>query len=235
MSPLGALVFTIVISPIAWMFWRSAGSAPFPFFTRSDATALETKYLPLRRSSVSSNVPEDISALDKEPQATSSIGRSSPLLPSSNSSETGSPQTHAEPEYASYRKIYALIVLTYPTLLYIMHILAFTTIRAYKDLMAWGTYGALHFASPIVIAWWLWFFAPPGGARMYGWCLGGQNLAGLFTHLIFPNAAPWFYDLYGPSLHPVPPPDYNTPGSAAGLVRVDVILGTHLYASTSLL
>lgn len=41
-----------------------------------------------------------------------------------------------------------------------------------------------------------------------------------------PVAAPWFYDLYGPT---PAQPDYSYPGNAAGLVRVDDILGTNLY------
>ena len=53
------------------------------------------------------------------------------------------------------------------------------------------TYGALHFASPICMAWWLWGFAPQGAAMTYGWTLGIQNLCGLVTHILFPNASPW--------------------------------------------
>ena len=41
-----------------------------------------------------------------------------------------------------------------------------------------------------------------------------------------PVAAPWFYDVYGAS---PAQPDYTYPGNAAGLVRVDDILGTNLY------
>lgn len=54
-------------------------------------------------------------------------------------------------------------------------------------------------------------------------CLGIQNLCGLATHLVFPNAAPWFYDVYGVD---APVPDYSYPGNPAGLVRVDAILGS---------
>lgn len=47
------------------------------------------------------------------------------------------------------------------------------------------------------------------------------------THLAFPNASPWFYDQYGKD---AAQPDYSYPGSPAGLIRVDHILGTHIYA-----
>lgn len=209
-----------------------ADGAPFPPLRTpeaSDQSRSNTRYIPLQTSATSSEDGENLDpsvALRKEVYAST--------LSAADTRPTQSPLDGEHPEAASFLKVYALLVLAYPTLLYIMHLLAFTEVRAYKDLMAWATYGALHFASPIIIAWWLWFFAPPGGARTYGWCLGMQNIAGLFTHIIFPNAAPWFYDIYGDSLHPDPPPDYQTPGSAAGLVRVDVILGTHLYASKSL-
>lgn len=43
-----------------------------------------------------------------------------------------------------------------------------------------------------------------------------------------PTAAPWYGDQYG---YPLPPGNYSMPGSAAGLVRVDAVLGTHIYAN----
>ncbi|RAL67080.1 hypothetical protein DID88_007860 [Monilinia fructigena] len=45
---------------------------------------------------------------------------------------------------------------------------------------------------------------------------------------LFPTAAPWYGDQYG---YPLPPGNYSMPGSAAGLVRVDKVLGTHIYAN----
>lgn len=123
------------------------------------------------------------------------------------------------------------------------------------DLLAFSTYGALHFASPIVAGWWIWGFGSQGAASTFGWTLGAQNLAGLATHLVFPNAAPWLcvplslllslasslerlliyrgrrarsYDVYGID---AAQPDYTYPGNPAGLVRVDTILGS---ASSSL-
>lgn len=59
------------------------------------------------------------------------------------------------------------------------------------DLFAFGSYGALHFASPIIAGWWIWGFGTQGAACTFGWTLGAQNLAGLATHIVFPNASPW--------------------------------------------
>ena len=208
--------------------WRSAGLAPFPSWRTPEPKDSERQHA--SSSSTSLIGPGELTSTRKE--ATIATSLSLPSSDSLSASESASPRRAGQhPESPTFMKIYALIVLTYPLLLYCMNLLAFTSIMEYKDLLAWATYGALHFASPIVIAWWLWFFAPPGAARLFGWCLGGQNCLGLLTHILFPNAAPWFYDLYGKNLHPDPPPNYSTPGSAAGLVRVDAILGTKLYAS----
>ena len=60
--------------------------------------------------------------------------------------------------------------------------------------------------------------------KSYGWALGCQNICGVLTHLLFPCAPPWFIHLYGEDAYA----DYEMPGYAAGLTRVDVALGTHL-------
>lgn len=44
-------------------------------------------------------------------------------------------------------------------------------------------------------------------------------------HILNPHAAPWFHEGYPAGTVP----DYSFPGNAAGLVRVDDVLGTHLY------
>ncbi|GMF07928.1 unnamed protein product [Ambrosiozyma monospora] len=54
--------------------------------------------------------------------------------------------------------------------------------------------------------------------------LGAQNIAGVFTHLLCPNAPPWFVHLYGDNAQA----NYDMPGYAAGLTRVDMAMGTHL-------
>jgi membrane-associated phospholipid phosphatase len=93
-------------------------------------------------------------------------------------------------------------------------------------LQAWLSYGVIHFISPFLAAFWLWLFASPGVVSIFAWTFGIQNCLGIITHLSFPTAAPWYGDQYG---YPLPPGNYSMPGSAAGLVRVDEVLGTHIY------
>ncbi|BGP49072.1 hypothetical protein JCM10450v2_004951 [Rhodotorula kratochvilovae] len=124
-------------------------------------------------------------------------------------------------------RAYAASILLFPTALWFSYWCSTAEVTDQLDLLAFSTYGALHFASPIVAGWWIWGFGTQGAACTFGWTLGAQNLAGLATHLVFPNAAPWFYDVYGED---AAQPDYSYPGNPAGLVRVDRILGTHIYA-----
>lgn len=117
-------------------------------------------------------------------------------------------------------------VILYPLGLRVVHDLALALQpNDWLDVWAWCFYGVLHFASPFLMGWWLWLFAPPSAANAFGWCLGLQNMTGLLLHLINPHAAPWYYETYPPGTTP----DYSFPGNAAGLVRVDKVLGTHLY------
>lgn len=120
----------------------------------------------------------------------------------------------------------AWLVLLFPAWLKFLNAVALgTTWNAFQDVLAWLFYGVAHFASPFVAGWWIWGFGSPSAALAFGWCLGLQNFTGLCIHILFPNAAPWYKDTYDASVVP----DYNFPGSAAGLVRVDAVLGTHLY------
>lgn len=96
------------------------------------------------------------------------------------------------------------------------------------DVFAWLSYGVIHFISPFLAAFWLWLFASPGVVSVFAWSFGIQNCLGIMTHLSFPTAAPWYGDQYG---YPLPQGNYSMPGSAAGLVRVDAVLGTHIYAN----
>ncbi|GAA5952385.1 hypothetical protein JCM21900_003799 [Sporobolomyces salmonicolor] len=124
-------------------------------------------------------------------------------------------------------RVYAASIMLFPLALWFTDLLGKAEPSNLLDLLAFGSYGALHFASPIIAGWWIWGFGCQGAACTFGWALGAQNLAGLATHLVFPNAAPWFYDVYGID---AAQPDYSYPGNPAGLIRVDTILGTHIYA-----
>ncbi|PWN20842.1 hypothetical protein BCV69DRAFT_299314 [Microstroma glucosiphilum] len=124
------------------------------------------------------------------------------------------------------RVLYPSLILLFPAWLKVMNLIALgTTWTPFQDVLAWIFYGVLHFASPFLAGWWIWGFGPPGAAIVYGVTLGVQNICGLFTHLVFPNAAPWYYDVYPNTTIPT----YDFPGNPAGLVRVDQALGTHLY------
>lgn len=95
-----------------------------------------------------------------------------------------------------------------------------------KDLLAWTSYVILHVTVPILTAIYLYVFHVPGVLKYFGLSLGIQNLLGIFTHLIFPTASPWFTHLYG--INDVDHVNYEQEGFAAGLIRVDKHLGTHL-------
>lgn len=63
--------------------------------------------------------------------------------------------------------------------------------------------------------------------KLFSIALGCQNILGVITHLLFPNAAPWFIHLNGVNSSA----DYDMPAYAAGLTRVDVALGTHMNSA----
>ncbi|EMG45598.1 IPT1 Inositolphosphotransferase 1 [Candida maltosa Xu316] len=100
-------------------------------------------------------------------------------------------------------------------------------IRQWEDYLAWIWYVLGHITIPILTAVWLYLFHAPGAVKAYGLALGLQNICGVITHLVFPNAAPWFIHLNGEDATA----DYETLGYAAGLIRVDLALGTHLTAN----
>ena len=96
-----------------------------------------------------------------------------------------------------------------------------------KDLIAWFSYVVCHLFVPICTALWLYFFHPPGALKLFSYGIGIQNIAGVLTHLCFPNAPPWFIHYYGENYEA----DYDILGYAAGLTRVDIALGTYIYTN----
>ncbi|CCD22522.1 inositolphosphotransferase NDAI_0A03650 [Naumovozyma dairenensis CBS 421] len=95
-----------------------------------------------------------------------------------------------------------------------------------KDLIAWFSYVILHVTVPILTAVYLYVFQPAGTLKCFSFALGLQNIAGVFTHLLIPMASPWFTHLYG--INDTEHVNYTQDGFAAGLIRVDTHLGTHL-------
>ncbi|KAI7868454.1 hypothetical protein BDF14DRAFT_1724632 [Spinellus fusiger] len=95
------------------------------------------------------------------------------------------------------------------------------------DLLAWLPYGVIHFAFPFIFSFILFLFGPPGSLKVFARAFGYMNLAGVLTQLMFPNASPWYENIYGFS-----PANYTIKGEAGGLARIDDIFGTHLYGST---
>lgn len=93
-----------------------------------------------------------------------------------------------------------------------------------KDTIAWFSYVIGHFCVPLFTAIWLYVFHAPGALKCFGFALGAQNIAGVLTHLVFPNAPPWFIHKFGDDAHA----DYDTLGYAAGLTRAKFSTGTHL-------
>ncbi|KAH6679541.1 hypothetical protein B0J14DRAFT_473089 [Halenospora varia] len=128
--------------------------------------------------------------------------------------------------YTITRRIKLSLLATLPPILLNILYSGTHTLYAALDVFTWLSYGVIHFISPFFAALWLWLFAPPGVVSVFGWTFGIQNCLGIITHLSFPTAAPWYGDQYG---YPLPPGNYSIPGSAAGLVRVDAVLGTHIY------
>ncbi|CAB4256582.1 similar to Saccharomyces cerevisiae YDR072C IPT1 Inositolphosphotransferase [Maudiozyma barnettii] len=95
-----------------------------------------------------------------------------------------------------------------------------------KDIIAWFSYVILHVTVPILTAVYLYVFHPAGTIKCFSFALGLQNICGVFTHLLFPTASPWFTHMYG--INDTEHVNYTQEGFAAGLVRVDNHLGTHL-------
>ncbi|KAL3233686.1 Inositolphosphotransferase 1 [Nakaseomyces bracarensis] len=95
-----------------------------------------------------------------------------------------------------------------------------------KDMVAWFFYVIMHLTAPILTAVYLYVFHAPGMVKCFGFALGLQNLAGVFTHLLVPMASPWFTHMYG--IDDTEHVSYTQEGYAAGLTRVDNHLGTHL-------
>jgi len=161
----------------------------------------------------------DLSLSDTSDSTTTSLSTDSSIIPSSLSiSRRAITRTHS---------LYLTPILFFsiwPMLNIVAHFA--NNITTTKDLIAWFFYVLGHITFPILTAVYLYVFQPPGILKFFSIALGSQNIAGVMTHLLFPNAPPWFIHMYGPNSDA----NYDMPGYAAGLTRIDVTLGTHMHS-----
>lgn len=111
------------------------------------------------------------------------------------------------------------------------------------DVIAWLPYGVLHFSLPVAVSIILWLFAPKPALQYWASAFGYLNLAGVLCQIAFPCAPPCLslvvftwnllmintgYEL----IYGLTPANYGMPGSAAGLARIDALLGGTGYQTT---
>lgn len=94
------------------------------------------------------------------------------------------------------------------------------------DVLAWLPYGIGHFGAPFVCAIAIFIWGPPGTLRVYARAFGYMSALGVAINLVFPCSPPWYENMYG-----LAPANYKVQGSAAGLERIDKLLGVDLYTS----
>jgi inositol phosphorylceramide synthase catalytic subunit len=83
-------------------------------------------------------------------------------------------------------------------------------------------FGIIYFAHifvPIGVMVYLWAKSNPHRYR-FGWAFFIANMLAFITYVAYPAAAPWYVELYG-----MTPGDFSITGSAAGLLRVDQLIG----------
>lgn len=111
------------------------------------------------------------------------------------------------------------------------------------DVMAWLSYGVLHFTLPVVVAIFLWLFAPKRALHYWATAFGYLNWFGVIIQDIFPCAPPCAFTSHASAyviadtsaflgyeiIYGLIPANYGTPGSAGGLARIDAIFGAQAY------
>lgn len=101
------------------------------------------------------------------------------------------------------------------------------TNNSFLDVLAWLPYGIIHFASPFIVALFIFLFAPPRALNSFGFAFGYMNLTGVFIQLLFPAAPPWYKNIHG-----LEPANYSMDGSPGGLGRIDDLFGVDMYTTT---
>lgn len=126
-------------------------------------------------------------------------------------------------QLASPIPLLILLTVSWPAL-NLLYLLATSFQNPILDITAFISYVICHLAIPISTSVYLYIVHPSGDLKRFSMNLGIQNILAVITHLSLPSSPPWFIHLYGINAHA----DYGTLGYAAGLIRVDTQLGTHL-------
>eukprot|EP00741_Cyanophora_paradoxa_P001367 tig00000480_g1323.t1 len=91
------------------------------------------------------------------------------------------------------------------------------------DLLAGLCYGVMHYLSPFFFFVFLWSRSTPA-LKVAARAFGRMNTLAVLVQFLFPTCPPWYDAVYGPA-----PPDYSMLGNAAGLLRVDRLLGASFF------
>lgn len=165
----------------------------------------------------------DSSLLESDKCCSTSNSTTTSLVSPSPSSASLVVQTHLNP-FTSSVPLIAIIAASWPAL-NILRTLSTSFLTTALDITAFISYVILHLAIPISTAVYLLYLVHPSGdLKRFSFNLGIQNILAVITHLTVPTAPPWFIHLNGINAHA----DYGTLGYAAGLIRVDTKLGTHI-------
>lgn len=95
------------------------------------------------------------------------------------------------------------------------------------DVIAWLSYGVMHFVFPFVVAAFIWLFRPKQALHLWGRVFGYMNLIGVLVQVVFPCSSPWYEVIHG-----LTPAHYSMLGSPAGLHRIDDIFHSSGYTTT---
>lgn len=99
--------------------------------------------------------------------------------------------------------------------------------NTFLDILAWIPYGLVHFGAPFVVSLICFLFGPPYLLRCFMFAFGYMNIIGLIIQICFPNAPPWYQEMYG-----LQKANYGMDGSPGGLARIDKIIGIRLYSDS---
>lgn len=94
------------------------------------------------------------------------------------------------------------------------------------DVLAVIPYGALHYASPVLVSGAMFIWGPPGTLAVWARTFGYMNITAVLIQMIFPCSPPWYENTYG-----LAPANYSIHGDAAGLKAIDKLLGVDFYTS----